>query len=71
MTDEVIEKARANGELHVVLVADMAAANEPERETIARFERLVRHGVSTIDIQVRADGKDYHFEGDWLARLFR
>ena len=71
MTDEIIEKARANGELRATFVADMAGANEPERETIAKFERLVRHGVSTIDIQVRGDGKEYHFEGDWLARLFR
>ena len=63
--------AQQKGEINVSVISERVAANEPERETIAKFERLVRHGVSAIDIKVRVDGKDYQFEGDWLARLFR
>lgn len=44
---------------------------QPEADTIRRFAELVRHGAKFIDISVRRDGREYHFEGDWLARLFR
>lgn len=29
------------------------------------------HHVHTIDITVRKDGQDYHYEGDWLSKLWR
>ena len=45
--------------------------SEPEKEHIDLFYDLVKHGYKTIDILVRKDGKEYIFEGDWIARLLR
>jgi len=52
-------------------VADLVDANMPERETIMKISRLVRHGHKTMDLTFRKDGVDYRFEADWVARLFR
>lgn len=52
-------------------VAARVDANELERETIKRFERLVRGGYKFVNITVRKDGRETTFEGDWLVRLFR
>ena len=45
--------------------------NKPEVETVQKLKKLIGHGYKTIDILVRKDGKDYVFEGDWIARLLR
>lgn len=52
-------------------VAAFVDANDLERKTIAEIEQLVRHGYKFIDITVRRDGKEYRFQGDWIARLLR
>lgn len=73
MEDELepLRAAQRRGEAAAGKVADLTGANSLERETIANFERLVRHGSKFIDLHVRVDGQEYHFEADWLARLFR
>lgn len=52
-------------------VIQRVLANELEEKTIRELADLVRHGHKFIDIHVRKDAREYHFEGDWLARLFR
>jgi hypothetical protein len=71
MTDPAIDLARKLGEANVRRVCEQVQANEPERATIAQLEALVRHGYKFIDLHVRKDGVERHFEADWLARLFR
>lgn len=68
---EVGARAAMEGERRVAEIARYVEANELEIETMARFEELVRHGYKFIDLHVRKDGKEYRFEADWLARLFR
>jgi hypothetical protein len=66
-----IERARVRGEACVTKISAEVDANELERETLARLEKLVRHGYKFIDIIVRKDAQETRFEGDWIARLFR
>jgi len=70
-TLDPISLARRLGEREVKAVAARVDANQPERDSLAELEQLVRHGYKFIDITVRKDGRDYRFEGDWLARLLR
>jgi hypothetical protein len=52
-------------------VADLVDANDPERNTIREISKLVRHGHKCMDLTFRKDGKEYRFQADWVARLFR
>ena len=52
-------------------LADLLDANELQRDTILKISRLVRFGHKTMDLEFRKDGRDYRFEADWIALLFR
>lgn len=39
--------------------------NEPQIDTIERLRPKLR-GAKTVDLFVRKDGQDHHFEADWL-----
>jgi hypothetical protein len=65
------ERAEADKARNIAAIVARVDANELEAKTISEFARLVYHGYKFIDIHVRKDGREYRFEGDWLARLFR
>lgn len=46
-------------------------ANELEASSMIKLQKLLEHGYKFININIRKDGKDYIFQGDWLSRLFR
>jgi len=52
-------------------IVDRVKANDPEERTIRDFAAVSRHGCQFVNLIVRADGKEYQFEADWLVRLFR
>jgi hypothetical protein len=52
-------------------IARTVDASDLEAKTIMEISRLVRHGHKCMDLTFRKDGKDYHFQADWIARLFR
>ena len=52
-------------------LADLLDVNELQRETILKISRLVRFGHKAMDLEFRKDGRDYRFEADWIALLFR
>jgi len=45
-------------------------SNSLVEASIRRLARLIYTG-GQVDIVVRKDGKEWHFEADWLKRLFR
>ena len=51
--------------------AKLVDANTLEAETIVKLFNLVRHGSKFIDIHVRKDAQEYHFQADWIGRLAR
>ena len=69
-SDKIFAESARRGERNANRIADITAANELEAKTIFRLEELIRHG-GTTDIKVRRDGIEYHFQADWLNRLFR
>src|SRR5438045_3883729 len=71
MMDDRIAFVRGYCSERAAEIARQVAANELEAATIERFARTVLHGSKFIDLHVRVDGREYHFEADWLARLFR
>ena len=66
-----MDAAKERGERAVRAICAAVDANELERRTIASIEARVRHGYKFIDLRIRKDGQEYHYEADWLARLLR
>lgn len=69
---ELCTRLERDVELEHLLEAFCSALviNELQRDSIKEFARLVRHGARAIDIRVRKDGQECHFEADWLKQLF-
>lgn len=59
-------------ELDTILEAFISALviNQSQAESIRKLARTIRHGAKFVDIHVRKDGQEYHFEADWLKQLF-
>jgi hypothetical protein len=45
--------------------------NSLQRDSIWRLHDLIKHGAKIIDLRVRKDAQEYHFEADWLKQLLR
>lgn len=69
--EDALARAREAGERCVADIAERVDANPSERQIIAEFERLVRHGYKLVDLIVRVDGREHRLEADWIVRLFR
>lgn len=56
---------------HAEAVIARVEANDMEAATIKKVAQLIAPGAKCIDITFRKDGREYRFEADWIARLFR
>jgi hypothetical protein len=50
---------------------DRLDINDSQRKDVMEFYDLVRHGSKFINLHVRVDGSEYHFDADWLKNLLR
>lgn len=58
-------------EEQVATIKQMLNFNELQIASIGKLANTVLTGYKTIDIIVRKDGQEYHFEADWLAVMLR
>lgn len=42
---------------------------ETQKETLLSVHDLIKHGYKFINLHIRKDGREYHFEADWLRQL--
>lgn len=43
--------------------------NASQADTIREIAALTKHGYAWIDLHIRVDGRETHWECDWLAAL--
>lgn len=44
--------------------------NDLQKQTLLDVYQLIKHGSKFINLHIRKDGREYHFEADWLKQLF-
>ena len=68
---EAQAKASPHGGMTLEEYIEHLPINDLQRASIVRFHDLIKHGSKFINLHVRKDGQEYHFEADWLRPFLK